>query len=56
VEAKLVEELDACELLVTPQRPQPRLMTYTDISRLTYLSCVLKASQLTIHADTGVLL
>lgn len=42
VEAKLVAELDAAELLVTPERPQPRALAYADLSRLTYLHCVLK--------------
>jgi hypothetical protein len=42
VEAKVVAELDACELLVTPQRPHPRNPSYEDLIHLTFLKDVLK--------------
>ncbi|CAL8469474.1 g9015 [Coccomyxa elongata] len=42
VEARLVKELDALQLLVTAERPAPRSPEYADISRLTYLKCVIK--------------
>jgi hypothetical protein len=42
VERKLAQELDAAGLLVTPERPKPRAMEYTDLGRLTYLSWVCK--------------
>ncbi len=42
VEARLVEELDALQLLATAERPAPRSPEYADISRLTYLKCVIK--------------
>ena len=42
VEAKVVAELDRLELLVTKDRPQPRQMTYTDLSKLEYLQAVVK--------------
>ncbi|CAL8464901.1 g4436 [Coccomyxa elongata] len=45
VEARLAAELDEAGLLVTPERPQPRDLTHADLSRLTYLNCVLKESQ-----------
>lgn len=45
VEAKLVAELDQAGLLVTPQRPHPRPMAYSDLAALTYLSWVCKVGQ-----------
>ncbi|BDA50154.1 Cytochrome P450 3A13 [Coccomyxa sp. Obi] len=42
VERKLAQELDAAGLLVTPERPHPRPMEYSDLGRLTYLSWVCK--------------
>ncbi len=45
VEARLAAELDEAGLLVTPERPQPRDLTHADLSRLTYLNCVLKVRQ-----------
>lgn len=44
VEAKVVEELERLELLVTPERPQPRPLEYADLARLTYLNCVIRVS------------
>lgn len=44
VEAKVIAELDACELLVTPARPQPRTPEYDDLPRLNYLKCVIKVA------------
>jgi hypothetical protein len=43
VAEKVAQELDEAGLLVTPARPHPRRMEHADLSRLTYLSCVLKA-------------
>ena len=45
VEARVVAELDALELLVTPSRPQPRELEWADLGRLTYLQAVIKARQ-----------
>ncbi|KAK9827618.1 hypothetical protein WJX81_006830 [Elliptochloris bilobata] len=42
VEARVVAELDALELLVTPARPQPRELEWADLGRLTYLQAVIK--------------
>lgn len=42
VEAKVVAELDALELLVTPGRPNPRPVTYTDLGKLEYLQACVK--------------
>ena len=42
VEAKVVAELDSLELLVTPDRPNPRKVTYADLSKLEYLQAVIK--------------
>ena len=46
VETRVVAELDALELLVTPSRPQPRELEWADLGRLTYLQAVIKARQL----------
>lgn len=43
VEARVVAELDALELLVTPKRPHPRALEWADLGRLTYLQAVIKA-------------
>lgn len=40
--ARLETELDAAGLLVTPQRPQPRALTYADISKLPWLDACVK--------------
>ncbi|CAK0786682.1 hypothetical protein CVIRNUC_009896 [Coccomyxa viridis] len=40
----LAAELDRAELLVTPQRPEPRGMIFSDLASLTYLDGVLKES------------
>ncbi|BDA44790.1 probable Dynein assembly factor 1, axonemal at C-terminar half [Coccomyxa sp. Obi] len=44
VEQKVVEELDQLGLLATPERPTPRGLELADLSRLTYLNCVIKES------------
>jgi fatty acid synthase len=41
-----MEELNELGLLVTPDRPHPRPLEYADLSRLTYLNCVIKV----VHA------
>ena len=46
VDAKLAAELDEAGLLVTPQRPAPRAMEYSDLARLTYLGWVCKVGTL----------
>lgn len=42
VEAKICQELDEQGLLVTPQRPHPRKVTYEDLSKLVYLDMAIK--------------
>jgi cytochrome P450 len=42
VEAKIVAELDAAELLVTPARPTPRNVEWSDLAKLTYLQAFIK--------------
>ena len=42
MEAKILEELDSLELLITPERPRPREMVYADLSKLVYLNAVIK--------------
>ncbi len=42
VEQKVAEELDQLGLLATPDRPTPRSLELADLSRLTYLNCVIK--------------
>lgn len=44
VEARIMEELDGLGLLVTEERPSPRELEYADISKLTYLAAVMKAT------------
>ena len=38
----LAAELDRAELLVTPQRPEPREMVFSDLASLTYLDGVIQ--------------
>ena len=38
----LAAELDRAELLVTPQRPEPRGMVFSDLASLTYLDGVIQ--------------
>lgn len=45
VEAKVLAELDAADLLVTPQRPNPRPLEYNDLHKLTYLNAVIKVTK-----------
>ena len=40
--AKLEAELDAAGLLVTDGCPRPRAFTYSDISKLRFLDCVIR--------------
>ncbi len=42
VEAKICQELDQHELLVTADRPNPRKVTYDDLGKLTYLDMAIK--------------
>lgn len=42
VEARITQELDHVGLLLTPERPEPRRITYADLSQLPYLSAVIK--------------
>jgi hypothetical protein len=42
VEAKVVAELEATQLLATASRPRPRMPEYDDLPRLNYLKCVIK--------------
>ncbi len=57
VEARVVQELDALGLLVTPDRHHTRKPEYADIARLTYLKCVIKVrcclSILPCHSSTS---
>ena len=46
VEAKVLAELEELQLLASPQRPSPRPIEYTDLNRLTYLSCCIKVPAL----------
>lgn len=46
VEAKIAAELASLGLLATPEQPNPKPLEYADISKLTYLSCVIKVQQL----------
>ena len=42
VEAKICQELDQHGLLVTADRPNPRKVTYEDLSKLSYLDMAIK--------------
>lgn len=42
VEAKICQELDEHGLLVTADRPNPRKVTYEDLSKLNYLDMAIK--------------
>jgi len=44
VEGKILDELDALGLSITPQRPHPRDMVYTDLGKMVYLQAVIKVS------------
>lgn len=50
VEAKICQELDQHGLLVTPDRPNPRQVTYDDLAKLTYLDMAIKVC-LPLKAD-----
>ena len=45
----MLQELDSLELLQTPKRPSPRALHAADLSKLVYLSCVVKVHRLS-HA------
>ena len=49
VEAKVLAELQALQLMPSAAQAQPRLMTYDDIAKLTYTSHAIKVSQCTFH-------
>lgn len=42
VEEKVLAELDAYGLLVTPERPNPRLLEWDDLGKLTYTNNCIK--------------
>ena len=44
VEASVLTELQALQLMPSAEQPQPRIMTYDDIAKLTYTSNAIKAS------------
>ena len=46
VEAKMLAELEELQLLASPQQPRPRPLEYTDLNKLTYLSCCIKVRSL----------
>jgi len=46
VEAKVVEELRSLGLLATPEQPEPRLVEWEDLPKLTYLNAVIKVEPL----------
>ncbi len=50
VEAKIVAELQSHGLAATEENPNPRQLTYPDLSKLTYLQAVIKVSCLTEHS------
>jgi hypothetical protein len=45
VEQKILAELDALELTITSERPQPRNLTYADLNKLPYLQAVIKVTR-----------
>ncbi|KAK9856118.1 hypothetical protein WJX84_001364 [Apatococcus fuscideae] len=53
VEAKVVEELHQQGLLATPEQPAPRALCYEDLSKLPYLSMVLREAQRLYPAVSG---
>lgn len=42
VEAKVLAELEELQLLASPQRTKPRQLDFSDLTKLTYLSCCIK--------------
>lgn len=44
VEEKIVQELEKLGLLATASNPNPRDVTFDDLGRLPYLTCVIKES------------
>ena len=53
VEAKIVDELQRHGLAATEENPNPRQLTYPDLSKLTYLQAVIKVSCLTEHSHVS---
>lgn len=45
-EARVAQELEDLELLVTPERPSPRPLEYADLAKLPYLQAVMKVEVL----------
>lgn len=50
VEARITQELDEVGLLLTPERCEPRRITYADLARLPYLSAVIKVRPPSVRA------
>ncbi|BDA47645.1 Cytochrome P450 3A28 [Coccomyxa sp. Obi] len=53
VEAKVLAELDALGLLVTPERPNPRPLEYDDLTKLTYTNNCIKESMRMLPVLSG---
>ena len=50
VERKVLAELDAHGLLVTPDRPNPRPLEWDDLGKLTYTNNCIKVKIIATHA------